>query len=477
MPPNRPQFDLLSASDLAQIEATAGRLLAETGVEMDHPEGLEMLHGLGCRVENGRVHIPPDVVQRSLAQITPQRQLYNRDGSEAFCFGDGQLRFHSGGALPFIRDSQTGKQRNPTLRDVADATRLLDALPNVDVIIPLFGPQDVPPALMAIESTEAMLLNTNKPVWSAPVDTPEHVEYMVEMAAACCGGLDAFRRRPSMYLSVSPVSPLTFPHAIVASIMAVARSGAPLLSLPAPSLGATGPITMAGGLALQHAETLTSYVIAAAARPGASVIYCSRISAIDPRTAISIWGGPDVGLTGAVAGLLAHRLGLPADTYGLNSSTDVLDPQFAYERLANALVPALAGVDILSGVGSTRDVMIAGLEIAVIDNELINLIKRIATGYRVDAQTLAFDVMKEVILRDGVFLGELHTVKQMRQGALYTPELSVRGDPQEPGGVLARARDRVQQILSTHQPAPLPEDARRALSATVNRARRELAKE
>ncbi len=472
---DRLQFKILTDRALAQIEDTAGRLLNEVGITLDHADAVEMLHGLGCRVENGRVRIPPDAVQGALEKVVPQHQLYNRDGSKAFHFGDGQLRFHSGGGLPFILDSQTGKQRNPTLQDVANATRLLDALPHVDVIIPLFGPQDVPPGLMAVASTEIMLRNTTKPVWSAPVDTPEHVQIMVEMAAACCGGMETFRQRPTMYLSVSPVSPLAFPEAIAASIIAIAQSGAPLLSLPAPSLGATGPVTMAGGLALQHAEILASYVIAAAARPGTPVIYCSRISAIDPRTAVSIWGGPEVGLTGACAGQLAHRMGLPSDTYGLASSTDLLDPQFAYERLANAMVPALAGVDILSGVGSTRDVMIAGLEIAVIDNELISMLKQITAGCRVDNEALAFDVMKEVILRDGVFLGEVHTVRQMRQGALWIPEISTRGAARDNAGVVTRARERVKHILGTHESAPLADAAERQLEDIMNRARRDLA--
>jgi len=76
--------------------------------------------------------------------------------------------------------------------------------------------------------------------------------------------------------------------------MAVARSGAPFHSLPAPTLGGTGPVTMAGALAQQHAEVLASFVIAAAARPGAPVVYCSRISSIDLRTAVSSWGMPEV---------------------------------------------------------------------------------------------------------------------------------------------------------------------------------------
>ena len=36
------------------------------------------------------------------------------------------------------------------------------------------------------------------------------------------------------------------------------------------------------------------------ANPGAQVTYCSRINPVDPRTAISSWGGPEIGMAGAI---------------------------------------------------------------------------------------------------------------------------------------------------------------------------------
>ena len=469
---NRLQLEPLSDESLTAIEETAYRLLDEVGISLQHAAATEMLHGLGCRVEHGRVFIPQDTVHWALRHVTPHRQFFNLDGSEAFTLGDGRVRFHNGGGLPFTYDFDSGERRQPLLSDIADCTRLLDALPNVDAVIPLFGPQDVPPELLAVASTEVMLRNTRKPVSAAAIDKPQDVPYVVEMAAACCGGMAAFRERPNMYISVSPVSPLIFTEDVTATIMAVAESGAPFSSLPAPSLGATGPVTMAGALAQQHAEILASFVIAAATRPDAPVTYCSRVSPVDMWTAVSSWGGPEVGMTGACAGQLAHRLGLACDAYGLCSASTALDPQFAYERLANALVPALAGVDILSGVGSTASVMVGGLEIAVIDDEIIGLIKQIVGGCEVNETTLAYDVMQEVIPRDGVFLAELHTVKQVRQGALWLPVLSARG-----GDVITRARAKVQEVLQTHQVEPLPDDVSRHLDEIMARARRELVRD
>jgi len=475
---NRLRLQVLSDVALDQIEETAYRLLDEVGISLQHAGATERLHGHGCRIEKGRVFIPRDVVHWALDNLTPHTEFYNKDGSPAFTFGDRQVRFHNGGGPPFVYDLETGERRPATLQDAAQVTRLLDALPNVDVVIPLFSPQDVHPALLTVASTEVVLRHTCKPFSSAAIDHPQDVPYVVEMAAACCGGPEAYQARPTMSISVSPVSPLTFTCDVTASIMAIAESGTPFHALPAPSLGATGPITLAGALAQQHAEVLASFVIAAAVRPGLPVVYCSRVNPIDLRTAVSSWGGPEVGMAGACAGQLAHRLGLPCDAYGLCTSANRLDPQFAYERLANAITPALAGVDILSGVGGAASGLAGSLEIAVIDDEMVGLMKHIIAGVEVSQETLAFDVMKTVIPRDGVFLGEVHTVKQMRKGAIWTPRVSSRADAtdDEAPGVVERARERARDLLRTHHVEPLPDDISRHLDDIMARARRELVK-
>jgi trimethylamine--corrinoid protein Co-methyltransferase len=475
MPHNRLMLQFLSDDDLDRIERTAYRLLEEVGLALEHDRAREMLHGHGCRIEGDRAYIPRDVVAWALENVTPDRDGLRRDGSLAFTLGDGQVRFHNGGGQPHALDLDTGQSRPSTVQDVADVTRLLDALPNIDHVTPLFGPQDVPPQLMMVESTAAMLRNTTKPLSSAAIDKPEDVPYVVEMAAACCGGPEAYRQHPNMTISVSPVSPLTFGPDVTGAIITVVESGAPFHSLPAPTLGATGPVTMAGCLAQQHAEILASFVIAAATRPGAVVGYCSRISPIDLRTALTAWGSPEVGMTAACAGQLAHRIGFPCDAYGLASQSLLVDAQHAYERLSNALIPALAGVDMLSGAGNGGGLS-AGFGVAVIDDEIISMIKHIVAGCPVDDVTLAYDVMVSVIPGDGVFLGDMHTVKQMRRGALWLPRVSTRGEAgqEASAGVVERAQVRAREILSSHEVEPLSEDASRHLDEVRARARREL---
>src|SRR5512133_1658459 len=245
---HRVQLQPLTEAQLAQIEDTAYRLLDEVGIALQHTRATEMLQGLGCRVEKGRVFIPPGVVRWGLDHVTGHDVFYSIDGSRSIPMGDGAIRFHNSGGPPFVFDFETGERRLATMQDLADMTRLLDALPNVDMPMPLFGPQDVPPGIINAAAFAIGLRNTRKPTASPAAENADEVRYAVEMAAACAGGIEALRKGPNLIIAVSPVSPLTFNEKLTSAIIAIAEAGMCFHSLPAPTLGATGPITMAGAL-------------------------------------------------------------------------------------------------------------------------------------------------------------------------------------------------------------------------------------
>jgi trimethylamine:corrinoid methyltransferase-like protein len=477
MPPSQPTLRVLTEQECDQIEETTFRLLEEVGIRLQHPLATEMLRAQSCRVQGDRVLIPREVVAWSLANVDRSAVFRSADGGNEVVLGQGRFLTHNGGSVPNFEDIETGKHRPAKLQDLIDGTRVLDALPNIDVVIPLVGPQDVPEALMTIASFEAMLHHTSKPIGGAAVENPTDVRYMIELASACCGGKEAFRARPTIPILASPISPLTFTEKLTSAILAIVDGGATFFPLPAPTMGASGPITMAGVLAQQHAEVLASIVITAAAQPGACVVYCSRINPIDMRTGVSWWGGPDMGMAGACATQLAHRSGLKSDVYGLCTSAARLDPRFAYEKLTNALTPALAGADILSGAGTMDSGMTATLTGAVLDNEILSLIHHIMRGYEVNEETLAFEVMKKVILNDDIFLGQYHTVKHLRDGTIWFPEINERVietdiDPRV--SLATSASEQVHELLKTPEKEALPESVCRNLEEIMEQARSEL---
>ena len=79
---------------------------------------------------------------------------------------------------------------------------------------------------------------------------------------------------------------------------------------------------------------------------------------------------------------------------------------------------------------------------------------------------------------DGEFLGSDHTFEHFRDR--WYPDLFERANYDqwlaEGGKTLGeRAADRVEEILSTHQPDPLPPDIVQAIDAIIQRAEREYA--
>ena len=72
-----------------------------------------------------------------------------------------------------------------------------------------------------------------------------------------------------------------------------------------------------------------------------------------------------------------------------------------------------------------------------------------------------------------MFLAEMHTVREMRKGAIWASALGDAAAAQAEPRVAARASARVKEILSKHQVPPLPDDVLRHLDEIVARAYRE----
>ena len=87
-------------------------------------------------------------------------------------------------------DPRTGDYREPSIADVAQVARLVDALPNIDTYESAVGAQDVPMETSSLYKWEAAIHNTGKPVGSEATSAWD-VRKVIEMAAVVAGGEDA----------------------------------------------------------------------------------------------------------------------------------------------------------------------------------------------------------------------------------------------------------------------------------------------
>ena len=465
----------LSAIDVDEIEAihqATLRILAESGVILTQREGRQILESEGAKVDGNRVRIPPEMVEKMVGRCLREVSLRGRGGMLK-SLGDGSLHWHNLGGARDILDARSGKRRGALIQDVCESTRILDALEGATTITPFYTPQDIPGELMSLAMYRYAMPNTVKPLQGPGVQTAEEARLAIRMAETL-GAAQEY-----LSLSVSPVSPLTFPDDGVEAILEIARSGIPFAPLPCPTAGTTAPLSIAGALAQQNAEVLASIILAQAVHPGLPIVYCGRLAMMEPRSGISVWGGVELGLASAGTVAIGHRYGLPVNVYGFSTNSHCLDIQGGFERALNAVIPALAGADELSGIGELEAGVMGSHAQMVVDSEIAASVRRLRQGFEVNEDSLAVDVIAAAMNGSHNFLGQRHTSKYLRAGEMLTTRLAERRswetwEREGREGMAERAQAEAERILTSHQVEPLRAEQEQELDAIMAAAARSL---
>jgi len=465
-------WQVITQQEVEAIHQTTLRILGEIGIVLDHPETREILLEAGAVIKNDRVILPPELVESCLAKCGGPVQVTGRGGNTVE-IGSGNLHWHNLGGARDIYDPVSRKARRATVQDVRDATRLLDALEQASTITPFFTPTDVPGELMSLAMYRHALPYTLKPLQGPGVQTANEVKFAVAMAEVIGPAKDV------LTLSVSPVSPLTFPDDMAESMVEIARHGIPFGPLPCPTAGTTAPFSLAGAITQQNAEVLAAVVIAQCVTPGLPIIYCGRLAMMDPRTGASVWGGIEMGIASAGTVQIGHYYGFPVNVYGLSTNAHMVDVQNGYERALNALLPALAGADEISGIGEMNAGVMGSLAQMVIDEDAIASVKRAIRGFDVDQDSLAFEVIRSVMKGPRNYLGERHTINYLRGGEIIGSKLGERRSFEEWAdsgrtSMVEKAQAEVERILAEHEVPPLSGDQEKKLDEILLAAQKEL---
>ena len=306
-------LNVFTPDEIDDIHLATLEVLERTGVYVEDDEPLDIFADGGCRVdrETRMVRIPPHVVAESLAACphsllycgrTPDRDLVLEAGRVTFTNFDEGIKYI---------DPYTGEYRDPTISDVADIARLVDAMSEIDGYESAVGATDVPTETYALHGLETALLNTTKPVGCEAIDKWE-ARKCIGLAAIVAGGEDKLRERPFLGLGVCPVSPLKLPRDATEVIIECSRAGLPDTILSMAMSGGSAPVTLSGTLVQHNAEVLSGIVLAQLTERGSPVIYGSSTTAMDLRFASASVGSPELALIGAAVAQLAKQYRLPS---------------------------------------------------------------------------------------------------------------------------------------------------------------------
>ena len=152
------------------------------------------------------------------------------------------------------------------------------------------------------------------------------------------------------------------------------------------------------------------------------------------------------------------------------------DAQSGHEKTLTSLLPALAGANLIYGLGMLESGVTIDYAQLVMDAEFARMVKFCVPGIPVTDETLSVDVIAEVgPFTD--FLSHDDTYKGMRgQSRSTLIDRRVREDWAAAGSTSLYDRSLVEarRILETHVPQPLPEDVAAELSRIIAEAEREL---
>ena len=465
-------LNILTEDQLDRVHFSTLEVLERVGVKVYEPEALELLHGAGARVDGNLVKIPAWMVQQALFTAPSRVALAARDGSKALSLEKGNIYYGTGSETPFTIDLDTGERRRPVKRDVENAARLADSLENVDFVMALALPADVPLQSADIHQFEAMTLSTTKPICFTAYDR-RSLQDMIEISRLAVGGAEALRERPNLVHYAEPTSPLLHTKEALEKLLTCAAEHVPVIYATCVMLGATGPVTMAGALVVANAEILSGLVIHQLKTPGAPFVYGGGIPPMDMATSICSYGAPerDLGCISLVR--LSQYYNLPSFTTAGCTDAHRFDQQAGMEAGFNLLISGLAGGNLIHDLGYMGVGMTTCLEFLLLCNEAAGAVKHLLRGVEVNSETLALDLIERVG-PGGHYLGEAHTVKYFRR-EMYFPKTLNRENYDSwmaSGGQTfgEKANARVKEILKAHISPPLPPEVEKEIRKIAARS-------
>ncbi|HET7429462.1 MAG TPA: trimethylamine methyltransferase family protein [Gaiellales bacterium] len=412
--------EVLSEEQIDLVHERAMTVLEEIGTDVRHPQALELLTGLGQKVDGERVHWDREFVMEMLAKAPSAFTLQGRNPDRAVRIGDAGPVLTPVGGSPFCSDLERGR-RDGTYADHLELVKMAHA---ADLIT--CHQSGTVEAADLDENTRHMDMDYSILRYS---DKP-HVCYgtsgykardAVALAAIACGGREAIERTPALLGVVNPNSPLVWDFLMVDALTEWATAGQPVVITPFLLAGATAPITIASGLVLKVAEALSGVALVQAIRPGSPVLFGSFFTAVDMRTGGPSFGTPESVLGTLAGGQLARRYRLPYRGGGGLCSSNALDMAAAAETSMTLWATMMAGSHlVMHAAGWLEGGLTASYEKFVFDLELLRMFTTIDQGIETTDERFAIETMREEG-PGGMFLAAGHTLDHFREWMFMSP--------------------------------------------------------
>ena len=454
------------------IHTASLRLLETTGVVFALEEARVILSRAGARVEGETVKFPHRMIEDAVARIPREFTLYGRaqDGAEDMPLDGSRSYMNLDGTGMDVMDAKTGERRKSTLKDLEDATRIADWLPQISYVWPIATACEHPEHTQPLWEAFAQFGSTTKHIMPISVAHGAHAKAVIEMASILAGGMDALRRRPIISTFLCATSPLSFVRGACGAIIEFAGAGLPTGIMTMPISGATAPLSVAGNLVQINAETLAGLALIQSVNPGCPSFYASCTTFMELRSGGITSNGPeDYLLQAGVAAMGREKYDIPVMTGIMGTEARWPGWQAGVEDSLSCFTSALCGADLMPGAGLLKNATTLNFEELIMGCEIYEMVRRTAEGAPVAGDRLAAEVIESVGPR-GHFMTDEHTIANIKN--VWQPSVMRRCtyDAWENDGrrdALEAASDYASWILDNHRPEILTDEQKNALRSVI----------
>jgi trimethylamine---corrinoid protein Co-methyltransferase len=411
---------------LEKLDHMARQILEQIGIRILSRPFLALLSEKGLSVKEDRVVFAPDQISTLLARAPENFPLFAVNPFHDITIGKGPSRLAAGYGCASVMDPD-GNLRGAIFQDHVDLVKLVHAseLFHINGGI-LAQPSDVDPGSSHLAMMYAALKYSDKCIFG--IQCSRHkMEEIMALTAIRLGGKEALVHTPRVLTMISPVSPLQVDETGLEALDVAGQYHQPVIISPGVAAGTTGPIDLAGNVAMATAEALGLIMIAQTLHPGTPVIFGLQCYGSDMKTGNISIGSPAYALQAKYCAALARYYHLPSRAGGATTDARNLSAQAGYESMLSLFTAMQNQVSLIVHSAGILDSFAAiSFEKFIMDLEIIQMIRFYMDDMTVDDTTLNLDLIRSVG-PGGLFLTTMDTMKKCRTHT-WNPIVAVRGN-------------------------------------------------
>ncbi len=418
------RLNYLTKDKIEEIHSATLQLLESSGVRVANQETKTVLEESGSIISDDIVKIPERLVKECLKSVPSSFSLFSRDGSESCTIGEENVLINPGSSAAHFKDRNTGEIRKGTSEDITNLVKVVEHLEYIKLQSTALIPSDIPMGVAGFYRLYAILKNSTKPVVTGAF-TKDDFSFMKEILEIVSGGAEEHAKKPQAIFDCCPTSPLSWNDTGSQNLIDCAKASIPAQIVPAPLMGVSSPITIAGTLVQQNMEILSGVVIAQLVNPGTPLIYGGAIGSFDMRYGTPRFSAVESTMTACMSNEIGKSYGMPTHAYLGTSESKIEDSQSGYETGLGLIMGILARINVISGPGLLAQLNCLSLEKLVIDNEYCGSALRLIKN----SDELSVDEIQDLIGKvgpGGDYLKQKHTAKNYRTKHLFPSDILSR---------------------------------------------------